>query len=388
MPQRYYEAAAGQMREVHTVSIPNTSRAFVVDGTGTGRIESIPVPRIGEDDALVRIEGVYGCAGGDTIVYSGKHPHSLGKYPLILGHEGIGIVAAIGAKAAARRGLKVGDRVAVEVMIPCDTSRADACGPCRAGEYQLCERNQQHGVSMPLALEHGLWGMYSEYLMVHPRAITHRIPPNVSLENAVATAFLANAVRWTEVKGGVQAGEFVAAFGPGPQGIGSAAVATYRRATPILIGLSTDQARFDLAVRIGVVKPEHVIHADREDVGDKVRAITGGRGCDLSIECSGADPAVSPWLKVLRKHGRGVLCGYHGGRDVSTPIDQISTKELRILGAWGQVGGFALAIEMLEKGVFDFTPMITNQFRIDELNDVIPRLKDPKQITMKAFVRP
>ncbi|GMU24462.1 MAG: alcohol dehydrogenase [Phycisphaerae bacterium] len=370
------------------MTIPSKSRAFVVDGTGRGRVEEIPIPAIGPNDALVRMEGVYGCAGGDTIVYSGQHPHSKGKYPLILGHEGIGVIATIGPEAAARRGLKTGDRVAVEVMVPCDTSRDDACGPCRTGDYQLCERNMQHGVSMPLSLEHGLWGMYTDFLMVHPRAITHRMPANVTLENAVATAFLANAVRWTEVKGKVQKGEFVAVFGPGPQGVGSAAVATCRGATPILIGLSSDAARFEIAAGIGVVRPEHIIRADKEDTLERIKQITNGHGCDLAIECSGADPAVGPWLKVLRKHGRGVLCGYHGARDVSTPIDQISTKELNILGAWGQAGGFPLAIEMLEKEIFDFTPMITNRFRMDQLNEVVPQLKHPDVITMKAFIQP
>jgi alcohol dehydrogenase len=369
-------------------ALPAFSRAFVVDGTGQGEVRELPLPPVGPDDVLVRMEGVYGCAGGDTIVYSGQHPHSQGKYPLVLGHEGIGLVAAIGDRAAARRGLKPGDRVAVEVMVPCDQNALDACESCRTGDYQLCERNLQHGVSMPLALEHGLWGMYADFLVVHPRAITHRIPDHVTLENAVATAFLANAARWTEVKGAVQPGEYVAVFGAGPQGIGSAAVATYRGATPILVGLKSDQARFAIAGEIGVVKPEHIIAADEEDVVERVRALTGGRGCELAIECSGADAAVSPWLTVLRKRGRGVLCGYHGGRMVDLPVDQISTKELTILGAWGQAGGFPLAIEMLEEEVFDFTPMITNRYHIDQLNEVIPLLKLPDRITMKAFVEP
>jgi len=365
------------------MKIPEKSRAFVVDGTGTGRIEEVPIPKIGPDDCLVRMEGCYGCAGGDTIVYSGKHPHSLGRYPLILGHEGVGIVAAIGEMAATRRGLKVGDRIAIEVMLPCGK-----CEGCKTDRYELCEGNQQHGVSMPLSLEHGLWGMYSDFLMVHPRAITHHIPDNVTLENAIATAFLANAVRWTEIAGQVQRGQYVVAFGPGPQGIGCAAVAQYHGATPILVGLSSDQARFDIATGIGVVEPEHIIACDKEDVVDKILAITDGAGCHLSIECSGADTAASPWLRVLRKWGQAVLCGYHGGRDVAVPIDQISTKELTVQGAWGQAGGFGPAIEMLEKELFDFTPMITNEYTIDQLNDVLPILKDPSKIVMKAFLRP
>ena len=370
------------------MSRPTVSKAFVVDGMGEGEIQEIPIPAIGPNDVLIRMEGVYGCAGGDTIVYAGKHPHSIGKYPLILGHEGVGIVDEIGEDAAASRGLRVGDRVAVEVMVPCDTTSDDACPQCRAGEYQLCEVNQQHGVSMPLSLEHGLWGMYSGYLMVHPRAITHRILDHVSMENAVATAFLANAVRWTHVKGQVQPGEFVGVFGSGPQGVGSAAVATYRGATPILIGLSSDQARFDIAIGIGVVRRDNIILADHEDVVEKILALTDGRGCDLAIECSGADPAIVPWLKCLRKRGRGVICGYHDGRDVSTPIDRISTQELNVQGAWGQAGGWDLAIEILDKEVFDFTPMITNRYTIDQLNEIVPMLKDPSRITMKALFEP
>lgn len=370
------------------IAIPRTSRAFVVDGTGKGRVQEVPIPPVGPDDVLIRIEGVYGCAGGDTIVYSGKHPHSQGAYPLILGHEGVGVVAAIGDRAARKRGLKPGERVAVEVMVPCDPSDGDACEPCRAGCYQLCNRNMQHGVSMSLSLGHGLWGMYSDFLMTHPRSITHRISAGVNVENAIATAFLGNAFRWTEIKGRVAAGETVAIFGPGPQGVGSAAVATYRGARPIIIGLSSDEPRFDIAVRIGAIKPDHLIRADRDDVVDKVMSLTGGKGCDLSIECSGADPAVSPWLRVLRKFGRAVICGYHGGRDVSVAIDQIATKELTVLGAWGQAGGFRPAIDMLEKQVFDFAPMITNRYRIDQLNEVVPMLKDTSRITMKAFVTP
>jgi threonine dehydrogenase-like Zn-dependent dehydrogenase len=273
-------------------------------------------------------------------------------------------------------------------MVPCDTSRDDACAPCRAGDYQLCEANLQYGVSMPLALEHGLWGMYGDFILAHPRAITHRIPNHVTVENAIATAFLANAVRWTQVKGKVQRGECVAVFGAGPQGIGSAAVATYRGATPILIGLSADRPRFEIAVRIGVVRPENVVACDQGDIVETVRWLTGGRGCDLSIECSGADPAVGSWLEVLRKRGRAVLSGYHGGRGVTTPVDLISTKELEVCGAWGQAGGWPLAIEMLAKQAFDFAPMITNRYRVDQLNEVIPNLKDPSRITMKAFVEP
>jgi alcohol dehydrogenase len=370
------------------MNIPLVSRAFVVDGTGRGEIQEIPLPVIGDHDILIRMEGIYGCAGGDTIVYSGKHPHSIGKYPLILGHEGVGVVAAIGHTAAQRRKLKEGDRVAVEVMVPCDVAEPNACEHCKAGEYQMCEGNQQHGVSMPLSLDHGLWGMYSDFMMVHPRAITHHFPEHVTMENAVATAFLANAVRWTHVKGRVQKGETVAVFGPGPQGVGSAGVAKYRGARPVLIGLSTDQARFELAQKIGVVDEDCIICADQEDVVERIMGLTDGRGCDLAIECSGADPAVSPWLKCIRKRGRGVICGYHGGRDINVPIDQIATKELQINGAWGQAGGWSLAIEMLDKKVFDWTPMITNRHTIDELNEWIPHLKDPSVITMKALFEP
>jgi len=93
-------------------------------------------------------------------------------------------------------------------------------------------------------------------------------------------------------------------------------------------------------------------------------------------------------LKVLRKRGRGIICGYHGGREITVPIDQIATKELNIQGAWGQAGGWQLAIEMLAKQVFDFAPMITNRYTIDRLNEVVPILKDPSRITMKALFEP
>src|SRR3954463_7628212 len=95
----------------------------------------VPIPDVGDDDAVVAVEAC-GLCGTDHEQYTGMLP---GPGPFIPGHETIGRIERIGAGAAARWGVDEGDRVAVEVFQSCRT-----CDACVAGEYRRCSR---HGLA-------------------------------------------------------------------------------------------------------------------------------------------------------------------------------------------------------------------------------------------------
>ena len=108
-----------------------SAKSLAMVQTGPRKLEArdLPLPEIGDEDALLRIEAC-GICGSDVEQYHGALPL---PFPLIPGHEPLGIVEKIGDRAAARWGVDVGDRVAVETMLPCKF-----CKECLTGRYHLC----------------------------------------------------------------------------------------------------------------------------------------------------------------------------------------------------------------------------------------------------------
>ena len=343
------------------------STAFVLERPGQVSIQQFDVAAVEPDWVLMAVEMCGICAGGDGGPYRGAHPHA--RYPLILGHEMVGKVAAIGERAQAQRGLEVGDRFLPEVLIPCGH-----CRMCYQGVYNLCENEKQYGVSFSCAAPPHLWGAYSQYLWIHPRSITHRISREVPVERAVLVAVLANSVRWVQQRGQVQPGETVAIFGPGVQGIGSTIVAKEAGAEGILIGTGEDKQRLEMGRAMGA---DHLIDGSETDPLEQVRQITAGAGVDLAIEVSGAAAAVEMGLKMLRRRGRFVLAGYSADQQVSITKDEIPKKELTLIGGWGQAHGFALAIRLVESNRYPLEKLVTDRYPLTEaeqgIQDVLER---------------
>ncbi len=123
-------------------------RAAVQVGPRQIELREFPRPRTGPDDGLLRIEAC-GICGSDVEQYRG---HLGGRFPSIPGHEPLGIVEEVGERAAARWGVRPGDRVALEILVPCR-----ACDRCLDGRYMACpNRRGTYGYTL-LSSEPGLW---------------------------------------------------------------------------------------------------------------------------------------------------------------------------------------------------------------------------------------
>ena len=126
------------------------------------------MPEIDDDGALLRVEAC-GICGSDYEQYEGVLRTPL---PVIPGHEPLGMIEAIGDRAARRWGVDVGDRVAVESMI--------SCRFCRALPRRRATTCARRGASTPTCRSReppGLWGAYAEYMYLDPNSIVHRIDP-------------------------------------------------------------------------------------------------------------------------------------------------------------------------------------------------------------------
>ena len=188
----------------------------------------LPLPDIGDDDGLLRIEAC-GLCGTDHEQYTGLLPAGFAFVP---GHEVVGVVEEVGARAAERWQVAAGDRVAVEVFLSCR-----ACDECRAGRYRRCVR---HGMAdmygfVDVDKPPGLWGGYASHLYLAPDAMLLPVPSG--LDAVVATLFnpLGAGIRWAVTLPGTSKGAIVAVLGPGVRGLSACAAAKDAGADLVLV---------------------------------------------------------------------------------------------------------------------------------------------------------
>ena len=343
-----------------------TVRAAVLTGPRQIALRRFPRPRIGPDDGLLRTEAC-GICGSDVEQYKGIL--GSGVLPSIPGHEARGIIDDVGERAAARWEVQPGDRVALEVLIPCRS-----CELCLTGRYMACRnRHGTYGYS-PVAREPGLWGGYAEHVYLHPNAILHKIRNDLPAEVAVMFNPLGAGVRWICHLGGTQLGETVLILGPGQRGLAAviAAKAT-GAATVIVTGLGRDSRKLELAREFGA---DHTINVDEEDTVERVREITDDRMADVVLEVTPvATRPVLDALQAVRHGGRVVLAGLKGTRPVELLTDTIVNKAITVIGAFGvDSRAYSEAIRIIESGRFPLEKLHTHTFELADVAHAIETL--------------
>ncbi|SFL18939.1 zinc-dependent alcohol dehydrogenase [Geodermatophilus ruber] len=336
-------------------------RAAVQVGPRKIEIQEFPRPQIGPDDGLLRLEA-NGLCGSDVEFYKGHLRQGMPAF--VPGHEPMGIVEEVGENAAKRWGVQPGDRVALEVVIPCRS-----CFECLTGSYQACRnRVGGHGVT-PVDVAPSLWGGFAEHMYLAPGAVMHKIDNTLPVEVAAMYNSMGAGVRWALHYGQVRLGETVLVLGAGLRGI--AAVIAARAAgagTVIVTGLEADAHKLALAREFGA---DHTLVVDgdaAEDVVERVREITDGRGVDATLELTpmAAGPVTDALLST--KHGgRVVLAGIKGDREIPLRTDLIINRALTVQGAFGvDAKAMAEAIALIESRRFPLERMHTHTFGLDD----------------------
>jgi threonine dehydrogenase-like Zn-dependent dehydrogenase len=330
--------------------------------TGPRELElrELPVPDIDDESALLRVEAC-GICGSDAEQYAGLLPVA---FPLIPGHEPLGVIEKIGDRAAKRWSVDVGDRVAVEALIPCSH-----CPACRSGSYQLCRGRGMmfgHGY-VPLAHAPGLWGAYADFMWLDRHSIVHRVRKDVPASVAVMFNPLGAGFRWAVEIPQTGPGDTVLILGPGQRGLASVIAARAAGADTIIVtGLARDAKKLALARELGA---DHVIDVEREDAGRRVKELTGGHGASVVVEVSANAPEpVAEALHYVAPGGRIVLAGVKGFKPVPDFVsDLIVVKEARILGAFGVTSrAYASAIRLIESGRVPLERLHTHDFPLEE----------------------
>jgi len=338
-------------------------------------IEERPIPEPGPGWVRLRNRAC-GICGSDMHIYTGNHPwlqpgHPMERFVLgnIYGHEIAGVVDALGAGV---EGIRVGDRAAVNAIVPCTR-----CEFCKVGLYQICRNLEHYGFHHP--------GGFAEYTLVPARNVL-RIPDGVSFEEAALLDVLVVGLHAVQIAG-VRMADRVAVLGAGPIGLAMAAAARRAGAREIYI-TAKHPLQGELARGLGV---DLVLDPSIEAAVGAASERTGGLGVDCVLESVGYRAnTMELALELVRRGGRIVFTGVFE-ENVSLNLGTALMKEATIkashaFGMWGLVHELDLAMEMMVKGQFPAKELITHRFPLEKINEAFNQKIEDSARTLKVEI--
>jgi threonine dehydrogenase-like Zn-dependent dehydrogenase len=350
--------------------VTHSAYASVLTAKRTFELREVPIPEVGPDDGILRMECA-GLCGTDYEQYDGHFIGTIhGQLPMTLGHELMGFVEKLGPQAAKRWGVKEGDRVIVETSIPCGE-----CLACRDGRPIFCSENMGYGIRIGFDREPHLWGGYASHLYLHPNARMHKVPEQIPTGPMSLFNPLSNAVRWAWKKPNLKPGQTIVVEGPGQRGLLAVAVAKKMGAGKIICtGTDKDKYRLELAKTLGA---DATIDVTKEDPVSRVIEETGGEKADIVLDVSmGATDPILQGIEMLKKGGTFVNAGVKTHNAVTNFFtDKLLFNEISFLGVlssdWEDT---AEAVDILTDEWKELAPLSTHSFPLSQAETAVKML--------------
>ncbi|MBI4610797.1 MAG: alcohol dehydrogenase catalytic domain-containing protein [Candidatus Rokubacteria bacterium] len=332
-------------------------KAAVLYGPRDLRVEPAPDPAPGAGEALVRVRAA-GLCGTDYRIWSGDR---VVRYPLIMGHEFVGEVAAVGESVTH---VRRGDRVAVEPNYSCGT-----CPLCLEGNRNLCAQRTAVGIDVS--------GGFAQLARV-PARCCWPAPSGLSPEQLLLTEPLAVVVR-AVTRGEVKPDMTAAVLGVGTLGLLALQVLRARGARVLAVGRT--ERRLTLARQLGA----EAVHALASGPGSEAaRAFCNREGVDVVVETAGTPEAVSEAIELVRPGGRVVLTGLpHEPSRVN--FFSVVRRELTLIGSMIYQDEFPEAMRLLRDGVVIPGPLVTHRFPLDAVQEAFAAHRQPDSIKVAVI---
>jgi len=336
-----------------------TMLACVFEGNGRYALKKVPIPSIEKPDQVLLKVLVASICGTDIQILKvpSGHPANSG---IILCHEFIGEVVEVGKECS---GFKPGDWVAVDPNITCG-----CCGYCQAGKHNMCENMTTLGIFLN--------GGFAEY-NVAPGSQLYKLSKSLKPELAVFIEPLScvlNAFR----KVRPNPGDKVLVLGAGP--IGQYFILLSRVSGAGKIYVSEPMAfRRMLAKKSGA---DRVIDPSKEDL-EKVILSETGEGVDVVYDAVGSLADIA--IKLSVRGGRILLFGQNQQAKTRIKQNDITRRELSIVGSYIALHTFPEAIKILETGRLKLDHFITHRIRLKELNKGFSAMRTGKAIKVIVF---
>jgi L-iditol 2-dehydrogenase len=354
--------------------IPATMRAVVYRGINDMRLETVPVPRIGSGELLIKIATCGVCGTDLKKIHMGSH-----SAPRIFGHEMAGVVAEVGAGVTK---FCVGDRVMSFHHVPCGE-----CYYCRKNTPAQCPLYKRTGATAGFEPS---GGGFAEYIRVMDFVVNYggvvRIPDSVPFEQAAFVEPLNTVLKGVKLLN-LATDDTVLVIGQGPIGLMHAALAKRIGARVLTSDLFAE--RHAIAARFGLTNP---IHAGTENVVERVFAETEGRGADAVIVAVGGNALIRTAMDAVRPGGNVMLFAQTQHGEATFDPAAVCVDEKTLIGSYsssfpimGEVTG--LVFDGYRNG-FDLTQLISHRFTFEEASAAIEIASHPQPGSMKIMMEP
>ena len=323
--------------------IPKMMDAIVKPVAGVGlELRRVPVPEPGPGEVLIKVHKTAIC-GTDVHIYdwtpwSAEHV----KPPMVIGHEYVGEIAALGAGVT---GLTVGMRVSGEGHITCGH-----CRNCHTGNIQWCKNTKSVGVDRDGAFAEYVCIPEKNVIMIDPQLDEDVVAFFDAFGNATHTALMFNLV-----------GEDVLITGAGPIGVIACGICKYAGARRVVI-TDMNEYRLDLARKMGA---DAAVNVAKEDLQEVMKQQGLVEGFDVGLEMSGSGAAFKQLLSVMRNGGKVSLLGLGNG-PISLDMNLIIGKGLTLQGIYGRKMDNWHQMSYMVQGGLDLHPVITHRFHYTE----------------------
>ena len=379
-------------------------QAAVLVAPGRYEVQVFPRPTLADGALLMQVEmsGICGTDKhtfrGETKQYAGTPAETDTPFPIIQGHENVGVVAEITPTAAERiefygRRLAVGDRITMCPDVVCGR-----CYPCtHVMGYVWCDNSQCYGNSFTSAEPPHLLGGWAEYLYLRPDTFVYKVPDGLPPRVAVLAELMACAASLDKIKEfssyameGFNSGDTVVVIGSGPLGLLHIAKADLMGAGRI-IATDLSPYRLEWARRCGADEVLDVSSTTPEERLDRVRELTRGRGADVVLHMANTPRSFVEGIEMLKRGGMMLEMGnFADTGEISINVHRhICSKNIRLIGLTNHPStGYGPALRLLERYAdrYPFAEMVTHEFGLANVETAMRTSMSPD--SMKVAVVP
>ncbi|CEL05947.1 Putative Alcohol dehydrogenase [Aspergillus calidoustus] len=338
-------------------NVPKTMKALLYDKPEVHKVTEIPVPTLRENDVLIKVKAC-GVCGTDLHIHEGEF---IAQFPLVPGHETVGVVAAVGPKV---KGFEIGDRVVAD-----NSELCGECFYCRRGDELFCENFHAHGVTMN--------GGFAEYC-AYPAGRVFKIK-NLSDVDATLLEPASCAAHGLD-KIAPKMGSRVLLFGAGPTGLILAQLLRLNGGCHVVV-CAPEGLKMELAKSLGA--GDEYIGLSRQDPSAQFNKLKADNpyGFDIVVEATGNVKILEDSINYVRRGGKLVVYGVYSNKDrVSWPPSKIFGDEIQIIGSFSEVYKFPAAIDYLDSGKVKVEGIVNKVFKLEQWEECLEAMRNKSAI--------
>lgn len=344
----------------------NTHLAALLYGAKDLRLQQVPTSAPLPHQVQIQPRAT-GICGTDMHYYAaGKNGMFVVRTPLVLGHEAVGEVIAVGKEVS---NVRVGDRVAIEPQRPCGE-----CKQCITGLYNLCSNMKFSGsASANPPVQGSLQQIYC-----HAADFVHKLPETVEWIEGAIIEPLAVAVHAVK-RSGLEDTNSILVLGAGAIGLLCAAVARSKGINAITM-VDVDSARLEFARSQRLADSVFTMPLrpnDSEDGADfcariatEITSQNLGSLFETVYECTGVETCVNVGIHAASPRGKVVLVGM-GSPTQNVRVGSAAIREIDLISVWRYANTFGTAIDLIASGQVTVKPLVTHVFQLEQAADAL-----------------